>query len=136
MNDKQVLTEQLHDKDKQYQQLIRDTKATQSEEIERLREQFEERVREMEKRYSTRVNNLRNDLQLRLKSEVSETEERKNAQIEQMKRKHEKAFNEIKNYYNDITLNNLAMIRFVYLTFAYFNSSFSRLVITAFLAED
>ena len=30
--------------------------------------------------------------------------------IEQMKRKHEKAFNEIKNYYNDITLNNLAMI--------------------------
>ena len=47
----------------------------------------------------------------RLKSEVSETEERKNAQIEQMKRKHEKAFNDIKNYYNDITLNNLAMIR-------------------------
>ena len=48
----------------------------------------------------------------RLKSEVSETEERKNAQIEQMKRKHEKAFNDIKNYYNDITLNNLAMIRY------------------------
>ena len=35
LNDKQVLTNQLHDKDKQYQQLIRDTKATQSEEIER-----------------------------------------------------------------------------------------------------
>ena len=110
LNDKQLLTEQLHEKDKQYQTLIRDTKATQSEEIERLREAFEERVREMEKRYSTRVSNLRHDLQLRLKSEVSETEERKNAQIEQMKRKHEKAFNEIKNYYNDITLNNLAMI--------------------------
>ena len=30
LNDKQVLTNQLHDKDKQYQQLIRDTKATQS----------------------------------------------------------------------------------------------------------
>ena len=27
-----------------------------------------------------------------------------------MRRKHERAFNEIKNYYNDITLNNLAMI--------------------------
>jgi len=76
-----------------------------------MREHFEERNREMEKRYSTRVSTLRNDLQLRLKSEVSETEERKNAQIEQMKRKHEKAFNDIKNYYNDITLNNLAMIR-------------------------
>ena len=110
LNDKQLLTAQLHDKDKQYQELLRDTKTAQSEEIERLREAFEERVREMEKRYSTRVSNLRHDLQLRLKSEVSETEERKNAQIEQMKRKHEKAFNEIKNYYNDITLNNLAMI--------------------------
>ena len=112
LNDKQLLTEQVYEKDKQYQELIRDTKATQSEEIERLRDNFEERVREMERRYSTRVNNLRQDLQLRLKSEVSETEERKNAQIEQMKRKHEKAFNDIKNYYNDITLNNLAMIRY------------------------
>ena len=26
------------------------------------------------------------------------------------RKSHEKAFNEIKNYYNDITLNNLAMI--------------------------
>ncbi len=51
------------------------------------------------------------ELQLRLKSEVSETEERKNAQIEEIRKKNEKAFTEIKNYYNDITLNNLAMIR-------------------------
>ena len=41
---------------------------------------------------------------------MSDTEERKNVQIENLKRKNEKAFNEIKNYYNDITLNNLAMI--------------------------
>ena len=39
-----------------------------------------------------------------------EFEERKNKQIDEMRRKHERAFNEIKNYYNDITLNNLAMI--------------------------
>lgn len=70
LNDKQLLTEQLQEKDRQYQELIRDIKGTQSEEVEKLRELFEERVREMEKRYSTRVNNLRNDLQLRLKSEV------------------------------------------------------------------
>ncbi len=53
------------------------------------------------------------ELQLRLKSEVSETEERKNAQIEEIRKKNEKAFTEIKNYYNDITLNNLAMIRYI-----------------------
>ena len=66
LNDKQRLTDQLYEKDRQYQEMIRDTKATQSEEVERMREHFEERVREMEKRYSTRVSTLRNDLQLRL----------------------------------------------------------------------
>ena len=65
LNDKQRLTDQLYEKDRQYQEMIRDTKATQSEEVERMREHFEERVREMEKRYSTRVSTLRNDLQLR-----------------------------------------------------------------------
>ena len=70
MNDKQLLNHELHEKDRQYQELIRDIKGTQSEEVERLREHFEEKVREMEKRYSTRVSNLRSDLQLRLKSEV------------------------------------------------------------------
>ena len=42
--------------------------------------------------------------------QVSETEERKNAQIENIMRKNEKALTDMKNYYNDITLNNLAMI--------------------------
>ena len=42
--------------------------------------------------------------------QVSETEERKNAQIDNVKKKNERAVTEMKNYYNDITLNNLAMI--------------------------
>lgn len=37
-------------------------------------------------------------------------EERKNGQINSLMKNHEKAFAEIKNYYNDITLNNLALI--------------------------
>ena len=49
-------------------------------------------------------------MRFRLKSEISETEERKNGQIESLKKRHEKAVVDMKNYYNDITLNNLAMI--------------------------
>lgn len=37
-------------------------------------------------------------------------EERKNNQITDLSKHHEKVFNEMKNYYNDITLNNLALI--------------------------
>lgn len=36
--------------------------------------------------------------------------QRKNGQINTLMKNHEKAFSDIKNYYNDITLNNLALI--------------------------
>ena len=78
--------------------------------VEELRSKFEEQAREMENRYQERYGDLRSDLGLRARTEVSHVEERKNDQIDHIKRSHEKAFNEIKNYYNDITLNNLAMI--------------------------
>jgi hypothetical protein len=54
---------------------------------------------------------LRDDLELRRKQELHETEERKNAHIRDLMRKHRQAFNEIKNYYNDITSNNLDLIK-------------------------
>ena len=38
-------------------------------------------------------------------------EERKNFHINELMKKHEKAFGEIKNYYNDITHNNLDLIK-------------------------
>jgi hypothetical protein len=42
---------------------------------------------------------------------VHEVEERKNTHINELMRKHEKAFAEIKCYYNDITQNNLDLIK-------------------------
>jgi hypothetical protein len=42
--------------------------------------------------------------------EITEIEERKNKQIAELIKNHENAFSEIKNYYSDITLNNLALI--------------------------
>ena len=44
------------------QNLIRDMKLSQAEDVGRLREQFEEKVRELEKRYSNRYNSLRTGL--------------------------------------------------------------------------
>ncbi|MGH0148814.1 UNVERIFIED_CONTAM: hypothetical protein FKN15_021922 [Acipenser sinensis] len=49
-------------------------------------------------------------LDLKRKTEIHEIEERKNGQINTLMKNHEKAFSDIKNYYNDITLNNLALI--------------------------
>nr|XP_039319879.1 dynein regulatory complex subunit 4 isoform X4 [Saimiri boliviensis boliviensis] len=53
---------------------------------------------------------LRDELDLRRKTELHEVEKRKNGQINTLMQRHEEAFTDIKNYYNDITLNNLALI--------------------------
>lgn len=53
---------------------------------------------------------LRDELDLRRKTEIHEVEESKNGQISTLMQRHEEAFMDIKNYYNDITLNNLALI--------------------------
>jgi len=64
---------------------------------------------EIEQKYERKMRALRDELDLRRKTELHEVEERKNAQINTLMRNHEKAFSDIKNY-NDITLNNLALI--------------------------
>lgn len=53
---------------------------------------------------------LRDELDLRRKTEIHEVEERKNGQINVLMQQHEEAFTDISNYYNNITLNNLALI--------------------------
>lgn len=57
------------------------------------------------------IKSLREDLELRRKQEVHEIEERKNVHVNELMKKHEKAFTEIKCYYNDITHNNLDLIK-------------------------
>ena len=71
MQDREQLTESLHEKDLQYQELLRDTKMRHAEEMLHASESFEERLRETEKRYTTRFAALRTELHLRLKTEVN-----------------------------------------------------------------
>ena len=75
-----------------------------------LREQFQHQTREIEDKYEKKLKQLRDELDIRRKTEIHEIEERKNQQINTLMRNHEKAFSDIKNYYNDITLNNLSLI--------------------------
>ncbi|NXL61631.1 DRC4 protein, partial [Chordeiles acutipennis] len=65
---------------------------------------------EIEAKYTKKMQALRDELDLRRKTEIHEVEERKNSQISELMRNHEKAFSDIKNYYNDITAKNLALI--------------------------
>jgi growth arrest-specific protein 8 len=61
--------------------------------------------------YEQKIENLREELELRMKVEVHEIEERKNQHINDLMRNHLEAFKEMKEYYNDITKENLELIK-------------------------
>lgn len=82
-----------------------------TKEITKLRQEFELHARELQLKYEKKMKLLRDDLDLRRKQEIHEIEERKNTHINDLMQKHDKAFAEIKNYYNDITHNNLDLIK-------------------------
>lgn len=56
------------------------------------------------------MKDLEKELSLRMKVEIHEIEERKNNHINDLMVNHEAAFREMKQYYNDITKENLDII--------------------------
>jgi len=72
---------------------------------------FESEAIELEQKYEQKLTNQYESLILKHRMEITEVEERKNAQIANLTKNHENAFTEMKNYYNDITLNNLSLIK-------------------------
>jgi len=79
--------------------------------LDKLREVFEQNHRQLEAQYEEQVEQLKIDLELKAKVEVHEIEERKNQHINELLFNHQEAFDEIKTYYNDITHDNLQLIR-------------------------
>merc|ERR1712054_588319 len=68
-------------------------------------------LNELEDRLKNRLAELEADLELRRKVHIHEIEERKNLHINDLMRNHEKAFGQMKSYYNDITNDNLKLIK-------------------------
>ena len=64
-----------------------------------------------EKRYEEKLDSMKEELELKLKVDIHELEERKNLHINELIKNHDEAFAELKNYYNEITRDNLKMIK-------------------------
>merc|ERR1719446_2036929 len=79
--------------------------------LDKLREVFEQNHKQLEAQYEEQVEQLKIDLELKAKVEVHEIEERKNQHINELLFNHQEAFDEIKAYYNDITHDNLQLIK-------------------------
>merc|ERR1712193_416089 len=77
----------------------------------KLRETLETNHKASEAQYDQQVEDLKIDLEFRRKVDIHEIEERKNQHINDLLMNHQEAFDLIKSYYNDITHDNLSLIR-------------------------
>jgi growth arrest-specific protein 8 len=94
-----------------HEEYIRGLKREQDQKVTFLRHEFERKANELQKMFDSRMKKTREGLDKRRKEEIKAIEDRKLAMTEQMMAEHQKAFQDIKNYYNDITHNNLDLIK-------------------------
>ena len=106
--DKRSLKLELKEFELAHEDIIKNLKQKHDQEITQMRNECE--LKELHSKYEKKMKVIREDLELKRKNEIHEIEERKNGQINALMKNHDKVFTEIKNYYNDITLNNLALI--------------------------
>eukprot|EP00927_Polykrikos_kofoidii_P065016 TRINITY_DN60814_c0_g1_i1.p1 TRINITY_DN60814_c0_g1~~TRINITY_DN60814_c0_g1_i1.p1 ORF type:complete len:475 (-),score=110.76 TRINITY_DN60814_c0_g1_i1:111-1535(-) len=79
--------------------------------LKTLRKTFVANHKQLENQYEKQVQELQVDLELRRKVEIHEIEERKNQHINELLLNHQEAFDEIKAYFNEITQDNLLLIK-------------------------
>ncbi|XP_065827526.1 dynein regulatory complex subunit 4-like [Oscarella lobularis] len=108
--DKRGLKVDLKENELGHMEVVKTLKREHDREVTTLREEFEKKCDELQHKHEHKMKVLRDEMELRRKTEIHEIEERKNGQINVLMKNHEKAFSDIKNYYNDITLNNLSLI--------------------------
>lgn len=109
-NDIRELKQVCREKDEFNELQIQQIKMKHSEILSLEREKFQNETKEMSDLHECRLQEYMENSEIRHRMEMSEVEERKNHQIRQLIDCHEKAFGEMKSYYNDITINNLALI--------------------------
>lgn len=90
---------------------VKQMQDTHKKNLSKLDETFEDNLETLRQKYEDNLEDLRQDLELRRKVEIHEIEERKNLHINDLMKNHDKAFHQIKTYYNDITHDNLKLIR-------------------------
>ena len=138
---KRALTMELKENELVNAKEIKSMRQAQEKNLQKLREEFDKQLQQLRVRTATRprcwnhppsrlcvacvasanlsvqekhqgrVEQLKASLELRRKVEIHEIEERKNLHINDLLHNHEEAFGEIKKYYNDITRDNLKIIR-------------------------
>ncbi|KAK9837699.1 hypothetical protein WJX74_003346 [Apatococcus lobatus] len=109
--DKRNLKQESKEQELAHEEVVRSLHMEHAKQASKLRQELEQQARELAAVWERKMKAQWDDAEVRRRAETHEVEERKNAHIAELMRKHEKAFADIKNYYNDITHNNLDLIK-------------------------
>ncbi|KAJ8613521.1 hypothetical protein CTAYLR_002215 [Chrysophaeum taylorii] len=110
-DDRRALKLELKEMELSHDDFKKSLKQGHDRNITYLRHEFERRASEVQRNYEKKTKGVRESLEERRKRETAAIEHSKNVHIEALMASHTKAFAEIKNYYNDITHNNLDLIK-------------------------
>lgn len=110
MHNKLEKKEQLNARQASNLDEITSLKKDHAEILERERLKYEEMTRIMKKKFDDLYDNFKADLRTRLVMTIVEVEERKNMHIQTIVSNHKEKYKTMQNYYNDVTINNLAVV--------------------------
>eukprot|EP01018_Ginkgo_biloba_P011164 Gb_25431 [translate_table: standard] len=111
LNDNRCLKQKLKELELSYEDTLRQLKLDHAKDTTKMKHELDLSSRELYFKTEEKIKVVREEAEARRKQEIHEIEERKNTHINELMKKHEKAFTEIKCYYNDITHNNLDLIK-------------------------
>ena len=109
--ERRILNIALKEMELTHEEFMRGLKREQDQKITFLRHEFERKANEVQRMYEARIKKSRDVLDKRRKDEIKTIEESKHTMIDALMTEHQRAFADIKNYYNDITHNNLDLIK-------------------------
>jgi growth arrest-specific protein 8 len=109
--DKRDLKKKLKEMERSHDAVLHQLKMENDRAVTEERKRYEREAKELQARVEKKMKVLRENLETVRRDEVRDLETRKNNHINEIMKKHQKALADIKNYYNDITHNNLDLIR-------------------------
>jgi len=109
--DQRSLKVQVKETELTHDDFITSLKQDQDLRISELRQIFELKTKDLQNKHEKKSRILREQLEAQRKTDIQRIERRKDSHTEELMKSHEKSFAEIKNYYNDITHNNLDLIK-------------------------
>jgi hypothetical protein len=109
-DERKKLKEIVADNDKTHHEEYRNFEQSSKNNLSNLRIQFAQQHEALGTSLASKFDRLKEQLDLRLRVEVHELEERKNQHLRQLQHNHETAFTQMKQYYTEITKDNCDLL--------------------------